>query len=551
MKQNQNDEPTQGNTSESYGSDIPNSKDKMLKQTGFFEGDSSPETQQNDQKQSDINEFAHFLPEWIKNQEDCPEKVDLHLAQHFDARSGCLSFSLLHQQKEIFTLFSDKRFENLTKLKKSFNLIGCPYQFMPKRAAQLFLEGEKINFRELYEEIRNIFIQYVVVIDERYYDLFCLYVILTYCFTCFPAIPYLWICAEKGSGKTTLLQVFNSLVFHASLTSSSTVSAIFRLIENNRNTLLLDEAEGLSSSNTENREILSVLCSGYQYNGAVIRSEKSNDSWVPTLFNTFGPKILASIGGIREPLASRCIKNRLLRKKKDETTERLKITFDLEDRTNKIKNNIYQMVLSSVASIISYQETNWGDRTELNNRELDIWEPILTLAAVMDKYDEKNSDRLDLVPKMVDLAEELSAIARSIDDSPIVQLAKLLLHGMKTRQIEPVNQPKYSEYFDRREIYQYLAAVPQFSWITSLKALTTYLQNKLGIQTRKATITKGQIRCYLLRRDHLLDLVERYVGESEIDDIDEILDDGMGFSPGSIAERKPESFSYRKVVGLP
>jgi hypothetical protein len=519
-------------------------------QSEFTDTKESLELDKSNQEQPKESNLNPLLPEWLDDVEDRSEKNDLHLAQNFDVHSGCISYSLLRQQKEIFVISSDKRLENIAKLKRYYNIIGYPYEFMSKNAVYSFLKGETIDIKQMFEEVRNIFQQYIIALDDRHFDLFSLYVILTYCFTCFPTIPYLWVSAEKGSGKTTLLQVFNSLVFHPSLSSSSTVSSIFRLIDSNKNTLLLDEAESLSSSNTENREVMSVLCSGYQFNGAVIRSEKINDTWIPKSFNTFSPKILASIGGIREPLASRCVKIRLLRKKKNEKVQRFKIDPTLDDQLSKIKNKIYQGILSNFTAIISTQNIDWSSKADLNNRELDLWEPVFTLATVIDEHKKNNDSKLGLLTKMIKLAEELSAVARSIDESPIVQLAKSLIDGIKSRGIEPVNLKKYPEFFDRRDVFHYLTAIPQFAWCTSLKALTTYLQNKLGIQTRKATFDKGQIRCYFLKQEYLEDMIERYAGD-DVDEIEGMFNGRAGINTQTTARREQLPLTGLRDTELP
>ena len=74
---------------------------------------------------------------------------------------------------------------------------------------------------------------------------------------------------EKGCGKTTLLDVLSRLVMRPLSTANVTASAIFRVVEMQRPTLLIDEADTFLS---ENEELRGILNSGHRQGGSVIRT---------------------------------------------------------------------------------------------------------------------------------------------------------------------------------------------------------------------------------------------------------------------------------------
>jgi hypothetical protein len=99
-----------------------------------------------------------------------------------------------------------------------------------------------------------------------------LWVLHTYAFELRDVTAYLGIeSPEKRCGKTTLLGVLNELVNRPIAAANISSPAFFRVIEEARPTLLIDEADTFLAGNDELRGILN---SGYTRNTAyVVRSD--------------------------------------------------------------------------------------------------------------------------------------------------------------------------------------------------------------------------------------------------------------------------------------
>lgn len=137
-----------------------------------------------------------------------------------------------------------------------------------------YLDGKKIRPRQLFEKIRTYILHFICFTDPRQVTLITTWVLGTYLFPVFRHFPYLWINAEKGSGKTTLLEVLRPICFNGQMLVSPTPAVLFRDIETNRPTMLMDEIEGLTKQNKEaSTGIQSVLNAGYNSEGAVKRNE--------------------------------------------------------------------------------------------------------------------------------------------------------------------------------------------------------------------------------------------------------------------------------------
>src|SRR5574344_1864890 len=185
-----------------------------------------------------------------------------------------------------------------------------------------YMEGKNISGNTLFLKIKE-YISRFCVIKTANIDLITLWTIGTYLFPVFRYYPYLKIQAEKGSGKTTLLEVLFPIVFNGKMFIAPTEAVIFRIIENNKSTLLFDEIEQLK---TENKDvfnvIMSVLNAGFNCDGVVLRNEKVGDKFVVKEYSVYSPKIICGINSLDNVVGDRTIEVKLYRKKETEIIER-------------------------------------------------------------------------------------------------------------------------------------------------------------------------------------------------------------------------------------
>ncbi|WP_461834829.1 DUF3631 domain-containing protein [Desulfothermus sp.] len=239
---------------------------------------------------------------------------------------------------------------------------------------QLKPANEEVNGQELLDEIYTI-IRKHVVLNEKQAIAVSLWTVLTYCYDCFFILPILGISSpQKRCGKTTLLRVLRGLVKAEILASNITPSALFRVIEKYKPTLLIDEADTFLK---DNQELTGILNSGHTKDTAfTVRSEKMNDDFEPKKFSTWCPKAIALIGNLPDTLADRAIDIRLERKLTTEKTERLELDF--KDWMKPIRQKILRWTLDN-------EEMFKKVRKEINvnnDRAKDNWLPLLAIAEV-------------------------------------------------------------------------------------------------------------------------------------------------------------------------
>ena len=109
----------------------------------------------------------------------------------------------------------------------------------------------------------------------------------------FDIFPYLLLSSPtKRCGKTRLLNMLRDMVDKGLQAASVSPAALFRVVEAERPTLLLDEFDQQTNAD----DLLNLLNSGHERNGAAIRLVLKGKEYVHKSFSTFCPKVIAMIG---------------------------------------------------------------------------------------------------------------------------------------------------------------------------------------------------------------------------------------------------------------
>ena len=98
---------------------------------------------------------------------------------------------------------------------------------------------------------------------------------------------------DYGTAKSRVLELLKLTSFNACNLGTAVSSAnVYRVQEALSGTQLIDEFE--SHETDKSNPFVQILNNGYKEGGIIIRSEQKNNAWVPTPFNVFGPKAIAT-----------------------------------------------------------------------------------------------------------------------------------------------------------------------------------------------------------------------------------------------------------------
>ena len=227
-----------------------------------------------------------------------------------------------------------------------------------------------VPFR-LLDEIKATIITYIICDDEVAVAA-TLWVAFTWFIDVVQVAPLVVITApEPRCGKTQLLDLLGRCAKRPLVASNISPAAVFRVIERESPTLMIDEADSFLK---ENEEMRGVINSGHTRQSAyVIRTV--GDDHDPQRFSTWGAKALSGIGHLSQTLMDRAITLELRRKLKSEKVQRLRHADP----------GIFERLASMLAtyaeaSSAEIQQARPKLPDELNDRAQDNWEPLLSIA---------------------------------------------------------------------------------------------------------------------------------------------------------------------------
>ena len=176
---------------------------------------------------------------------------------------------------------------------------------------------------------------------------------------------------EKRCGKSQLLDLMGKFSRRPLPASNVTASALFRVIERDCPTLLIDEADTFFDRSEDLRGIIN---SGHTRQSAYVLRSVGED-FEPKSFSTWGAKALSGIGKLSGTIMDRGIILELRRKLPSEKVEKLRhIPADLFPRL------VSMLSRWSGDSLERIREARPVLPETLNDREQDSWEPLLAIA---------------------------------------------------------------------------------------------------------------------------------------------------------------------------
>jgi hypothetical protein len=226
---------------------------------------------------------------------------------------------------------------------------------------------------EIYEHVRR-FVNLTVVQAL----IVSLWVVHTYVIAAADATPYLAITSpEKRSGKTRLLEVLASLVAIAWMTGGVSAAALYRKIDRDSPTLLLDESDAAFKGDKEYAEVLrGTLNTGHRRGGTHDCCVKEDGDITIKAFSTFCPKAIAGIGKLPDTVADRSIHFCMKRKTRSEKVERWRLR-NVKSETDRLREKLEAWGIQNVEKLRGARPAL---PEALSDRQQDGAEPLLAIA---------------------------------------------------------------------------------------------------------------------------------------------------------------------------
>jgi hypothetical protein len=254
-----------------------------------------------------------------------------------------------------------------------------PTQAAPVEADETLPEVDRGDGAAILDEVERVYRRFVAWASDHQAVAVTLWTAHTHAAEASDTTPYLAIeSAEPESGKTRTLEVAEHLAARAWMLVEPSEAAMFRKIERDRPTILLDESDALWGAKADGREGLrALLNAGYRRSATVPRCIGEGAGMGVQDFPVYGPKALAGLAGrLPRTIASRAIPIRLQRRAKGEQVERF--------RARHAAAELGPLRLRLAAWVELTMDDLDGADPEipepLSDRQADCWEPLLAIA---------------------------------------------------------------------------------------------------------------------------------------------------------------------------
>lgn len=246
-----------------------------------------------------------------------------------------------------------------------------PNKFV-QRQAVLFPSalGEKIPTKELILDVEDYINSYYLMDDPYLVRIIAYYVLLTWIYDAFEALPYLRAVGDYGSGKSELMKRVGYICYRLITASGANTSAtFFRTKEMYRGTVFIDEADLHDGGDMAN-DIVKFLNLGAMKGNVITRMVETvdyhgNKVLEPEPFDTFGPKLIAMREDFRDKaVGSRSLTISVVGKSAEELLEKdvpIQIDDEFRERATVLRNKLLRWRLE-----------HYVENIELSNDLVDI-----------------------------------------------------------------------------------------------------------------------------------------------------------------------------------
>lgn len=246
-----------------------------------------------------------------------------------------------------------------------------PNKFV-KRQAVLFPSdlGEKVSTKELIIDVEDYINSYYLMDDPYLVRIIAYYVLLTWTYDAFEALPYLRAVGDYGSGKSELMKRVGFICYRLITASGANTSAtFFRTKEMYRGTVFIDEADLHDGGDMAN-DIVKFLNLGAMKGNPITRMVETvdyhgNKVLEPEPFDTFGPKLIAMREDFRDKaVGSRSLTINVVGKSTEELLEKdilIQIDDEFRERASDLRNKLLRWRLE-----------HYVDNIELSNDLMDV-----------------------------------------------------------------------------------------------------------------------------------------------------------------------------------
>ena len=231
--------------------------------------------------------------------------------------------------------------------------------------------GERIPTIDLVEEIEEFINQYYILDTQYLSKIIAYYILLTWIYDAFKALPYLRAMGDFGSGKSEMMRRVGHICYRLYTASGANTSAtFFRTHQMYKGTTFIDESD-LHDGGDMTNDIIKFLNLGSMEGNYITRMTETLDYYgnkvlKPMPYPTFGPKLIAMRKDFKDKATgSRCLTIQVVGKSAEELVDKnvpFQINEAFETGATILRNKLLRWRLENFS----------GEKYELTNDLVDI-----------------------------------------------------------------------------------------------------------------------------------------------------------------------------------
>jgi hypothetical protein len=249
----------------------------------------------------------------------------------------------------------------------------------------------------------------------------------TWTFKLFDTVPYLLLeSAVPGCGKSTVIRLLSAISCRSRKASSLSEAVMFRLIDAEAPTLLVDEAETIEGRSDRAEALRAIAHEGYKQGGQVPRcqGEEHEVRW----FDVYCPKTFAAIGGLAGALLDRCLVIHLDKAPRGSVRRSTRHrALNHDTRHLVLQLEAYGLQSPDALTQLYEAEPDCGYWPSITDREAELWGPLLIharlagpeveakLLGVVGKFSEEKAEIKSADSKIAQTIALLDAISKHQD----------------------------------------------------------------------------------------------------------------------------------------
>ncbi|WP_420716698.1 DUF3631 domain-containing protein [Streptomyces sp. CoH17] len=233
---------------------------------------------------------------------------------------------------------------------------------------------------ELLDELRAAIGKYVVLPSDEALTAVTLWVAATHIQPALQHAPRLAVVGPtKGCGKSRVLDVLHETVHQPMMTVNTSPAVVFRVIDKNPPTLLVDEADTIFGPKAGDKEDLrGLLNAGHQRNRPARRI--SGPEHKPTAYPTFAMAALAGIGDLPDTIMDRAVVLRMQKRKPGQKVAQFRSRHSVPE-LNALRDR-----LAAWLTPLRGTAGRMVPTMPVHDRAADTWEPLVIVADLADGH---------------------------------------------------------------------------------------------------------------------------------------------------------------------